>query len=460
MKISLNDLLKVKGKVVNPSLIENKVITGISIDSRTCKKGDIFFAIRGEKFDGHDFIDAVIKKGAKAVAADEKWFSKNRKKHNTALLIVKDTIKALGALASVYRDKFIIPFIAVAGSNGKTTAKDFVAYVLSKKYNVLKTEGNLNNALGVPLTLFRLNDEHEIAVIETGTNHFGEVKELCGILKPQIGMITNIGKEHLEFLKNIDGAAKAELELADYLNENYGTLFYNTDDKEIVKRISKRKIKIFKYGQMAGNDVKGKILGFRKFSPEVRIDYNKKSIKALLKVTGLQSFYAALSAAAIGLYFDMSMNEVKNALGEFIHEKTKRNEMIERNGIIIIDDTYNSNPDSVKMALNNLKQYEAKGAKHIVLADMLELGKESKKEHTDIGRLIGKMEFENLYTYGKESFYTFAGAVDVKNNFYFEDKKTLIDFINVNIHAGDIVLVKGSRGMKMEEAVQTIGKEK
>jgi UDP-N-acetylmuramoyl-tripeptide--D-alanyl-D-alanine ligase len=173
----------------------------------------------------------------------------------------------------------------------------------------------------------------------------------------------------------------------------------------------------------------------------------------------LQSFNAALSAAAIGLYFDLKMNEVKKALSDFTTEKTKRNEMIERDGIIIIDDTYNSNPDSVKIAVDNLKQYEVKGAKHIVLSDMLELGKESKKEHSEIGKLVEKMGFENLYTYGKESYCTFTGALNVKNNFYFDDKNTLIDFIKLNIKAGDMVLVKGSRGMKMEEVVQAIGKE-
>jgi UDP-N-acetylmuramoyl-tripeptide--D-alanyl-D-alanine ligase len=458
MKLSLSDLLKVKGKIFNSSLIENKIITGVSIDSRTCKKGDIFFAIRGEKFNGHDFINNAVSKGVKAAVVDEKWFKKNSKKINIALLTVKDTTKALGELASVCRDKFLIPFIAVAGSNGKTTAKDFIAHVLSEKYRVLKTEGNHNNDLGVPLTLFRLNEKHEIAVVETGTNHFGEVKNLCGILKPQFGVITNIGKEHLEFLKDIKGAAKAEFELAEYLQDNYGTFFYNTDDKEIIKRVSK-KIKVFKYGQGAGNDVKGKIVRFKKYSPEVEINSNEKSFKALLKVTGKQSFYAALSAAAIGLYFDLKMNEVKKALSDFKLEKTKRNEMIERGGIIIIDDTYNSNPDSVKIALENLKLYEAKGAKHIVLSDMLELGESSKKEHSEAGRLIDKMGFENLYTYGKESFYTFTGALHVKNNFYFEDKNTLIDFLKLSTRAGDIVLVKGSRGMKMEEVVQEIGKD-
>ncbi|RPI15250.1 MAG: UDP-N-acetylmuramoyl-tripeptide--D-alanyl-D-alanine ligase [Ignavibacteriae bacterium] len=458
MKIDFSDISKVNGKVINPAVIERKVFKNISIDSRTCKKGDIFFAIKGDKFDGHDFIGQVIKKGAGLVIADNKWYSANKKnyKNKNSFLIVNDTTGALGELAGVYRDKFVLPVIAIAGSNGKTTVKDVTAHVLSKKYNVLKTEGNLNNAIGVPLTLFRLNDEHQIAVIETGTNHFGEVAGLCRIVKPQFGLITNIGKEHLEFLSNINGAAKAEFELVDYLKKNYGTFFVNMDDVQIAKRTDIKKIKSFTFGQAENNDVKGKIKKFTGFSPEIEISYNRKKINALLKITGVQSFKAALCASATGLYFDVSFADVKKALEEFTSASAKRNEMICKDGITVIDDTYNSNPDSVKMALENLKHYKVRGRKHIVLGDMLELGKTSKREHENAGELVKKMGFESLYTYGEESYNTFKKARGVQSNFYFGDKYTLIEFLKLNLRKGDMVLVKGSRSMKMEEVVQEI----
>jgi UDP-N-acetylmuramoyl-tripeptide--D-alanyl-D-alanine ligase len=359
-------------------------------------------------------------------------------------------------LAGNYRNKFVIPVIAIAGSNGKTTVKDLTAYVLSKKYNVLKTEGNLNNAIGVPLTLFRLNKEHEFAVIETGTNHFGEIDYLSKIVKPQFGVVTNIGKEHLEFLLNINGAAKAEFELVEYLKKNYGTFFVNTNDREIVKRTDNKKIKVFTYGTGNRNDVKGKLIKFRGFNPEIEILFNNKKINTLLKITGIQSFNAAICAAAVGLYFDISINNVRKALSDFTMPKTKRNEMKVKDGITIIDDTYNSNPDSVKMALENLKHYKIKGNKHIVLGDMLELGKTSKKEHEAIGTLVKKTGFNSLYTYGRESFNTFKKAMGVQSNYYFSDKYTLIEFLKLNLKKEDMVLVKGSRSMKMEEVVQAI----
>lgn len=459
MKIEFSDITKLNGRIVNKSAIEKKIFTGVSIDSRTCKKGEIFFAIKGDKFNGHDFIDTALKKKAGLIVVEKKWYSINKKKYKNGknpFVIVNDTTEALGELAGIYRDKFVIPVIAVAGSNGKTTVKDLTAYVLSKKYKVLKTEGNLNNAIGVPLTLFRLNNEHEFAVIETGTNHFGEIAQLCNIIKPQFGVITNIGREHLEFLKSVGGAAKAEFELADYLKRNYGIFFMNNDDKQIEKRIDRKKIKTFRFGQSSGNDVKGKFLKFKGFSPKIRILYDGKKIDALLKITGLQSFYAALCSSAIGLYFDVNMNDIKNSLEDFKLNGTKRNEMVLKNGLIIIDDTYNSNPDSVKMALENLKHYRVKGNKHIVLGDMLELGKSGKKEHANIGKLVDKMGFKNLYTYGQESYNTFKKARGVQSNFYFDDKLTLIEFLKLNLRKGDMVLVKGSRSMKMEEIVQSL----
>lgn len=465
MKINLEDLLKLRGcEIVHPEKIETTQFNGVSIDSRHCKKGDLFFAIKGERFDGHNFLDDVYKRGVEAAVVSKKWFKKSKRDNNKIIdrftfVLVDDTISSLGELAGNYRNRFVIPVLAVGGSNGKTTNKDLIAHVLSKKYKVLKTEKNFNNNIGVPLTLFKLTKEYEFCVIETGTNHFGEVAELCGIVNPQFGVITNIGREHLEFFINLKGVIKAEFELVDYLKNHYGLFFWNKDDEILKKSFRSEKIKCFSYGQGKGSDIIGKLKKFNTFYPEIEIKFGKSIIRTKLNMIGLQSFNAALCAAAIGFYFDVSAGRIRDALSEFNPCSNGRNALRKIEGSWIIDDTYNSNPDSVLLALENLKNYRTRTKKHVVLADMLELGKSSKKEHYDVGELVKKMGFDNLYTYGNESYNTFKGAKGIRNNFFFSEKNTLIEFLNLNLKPEDIVLIKGSRGMKMEEVVNALYKE-
>ncbi len=462
MILSIDDIAGIKGiHIYNAENLGNKKFTGVSIDSRKCGKYDLFFAIKGERFDGHNFVTDVLKKGTVCAVVNEKWYNKNKSVLNRSFkkkcfVSVKDTEKAMGDIAAVYRNKFVIPVIGVAGSNGKTSTKDFIAEVLSAKYNVLKTVGNLNNQLGVPLTIFRLKPEHEIAVIEIGTNHFGEVEKLSKIAKPQFGLITNIGKEHLEFLKDIKGAAKAEGEIVEYLKTVYGTFFLNADDKFLKKYSNYKDIKTFSFAMNNKADVTGKFKKFKGFYPQIEIKYGKKKILAQLKNIGFQSCQAALCSAAVGFYFGLPVQDIKKRISGYKIESNRRNQLKSINGIRIIDDAYNSNPDSVKAALENLKAYSIKGKKYIVLGDMLELGKTSKAEHSNTGRLVKKMKFENLYTFGKYSHYTHTAAKGVKNNYHFTDKVTLGAMLKSQLEKGDAVLVKGSRSMKMEEVIEKI----
>ncbi len=464
MNLKVTDLLRLKNtKIVNAEAIEGLKFSGVSIDSRKCGKNDLFFAIIGERFDGHDFVKGVLKGGTKCAVVSKKWYSKlseteKRSFKNKCFITVEDTILSMGELANIYRSKFLIPLIGVAGSNGKTSTKDFIAHVLSKKYKVLKTEGNLNNTIGVPLTLFRLKDEHDFAVVELGMNHFKEIEYLCQVAKPQFGILTNIGKEHLEFLKDLKGVAKAEGELVEYLKETYGTLFLNADDKFITKMPGRTRMNVFSYGTNGRPDVKGRVKKFNTFYPEVEIKYHNKIINTTLNTIGFQSFQAALSAAAIGFYFEVPVNSIKKAVSEYKIESNKRNQLKNIRGVWVIDDTYNSNPDSVISALENLKAYKVNGNKYIVLGDMLELGKTSKKEHYEIGKLIKKMKFDNLFTFGKDSYQTFLGAKGLENNYHFSDKETLAEFVMLNIKKGDVMLAKGSRSMKMEEIIETLNK--
>ncbi|MCC6866703.1 MAG: UDP-N-acetylmuramoyl-tripeptide--D-alanyl-D-alanine ligase [Ignavibacteria bacterium] len=462
MNLSLDDLKKISGfKIINAEKFKNKKFTGVSIDSRKCSKNDLFIAIKGEKFDGHNFVSKVFLNGTQAAVVAENWYKKNkvsinRSLNNKYLIIVKDTVKALGEIARIYRNKFVLPVIGIGGSNGKTTTKDFIAEVLSVKYNVLKTKGNLNNQIGVPLTLFELNNKHDIAVIELGTNHFGEIDSLCRIAQPQFGLITNIGKEHLEFLNDLKGTAKAEGELAEYLKEFYGTFFLNADDKYLLKYKNSKNLKKISFGFKGKCDINGKVTGFTGFKPKIEITSGKKKITAQLKNIGLQSSYAALCAAAVGFYFEIPVQKLKQVLSGYKIKSNSRNQLKTSNSIMVIDDTYNSNPDSVKAALENLKAYNVKGNKYVVLGDMLELGKVSKAEHEATGRLIKKMGFNFLLTYGKQSSYTFKSAKGIKNNFHFENKETLSAFLKLHVKKGDMVLVKGSRSMKMEDIVNNL----
>ncbi len=463
MDLSIKDLLQIGGaKIVNENNIRNHRFSNVSIDSRKCASRDLFFAIRGERFNGHDFVCDVLKK-ARCAVVEKKWFdnlssSQKRSFNNKSLVTVGNTVKALGELANIFRRKFVIPVIAIGGSNGKTTTKDIVAYVLSKKFNVLKTEGNLNNELGLPLTLFRLKSDHEIAVIEVGTNHFGEIDRLCRIAEPQFGLLTNIGKEHLEFLRDLRGVAKAEGELVNYLQSKYGTMFLNADDMHLRKMAKKKNIKVFSFGSAGKVDVKGKVKRYKSFYPEIEVKYLKKKISTQLNTIGYQSYLAALGAAAVGLYFEVQSGDVKKALNEYRLNSNKRNQLRNISGAWIIDDTYNSNPGSVKPALENLRAFRINGSKFVVLADMLELGKSSIKEHREIGKLVRKLKFENLYTYGKDSYQTFLAAKGVKNNYHFQDKSTLSEFLKLNLKKGDAALVKGSRSMKMEEVIENLSK--
>lgn len=462
MQIDIEDLKKLsKSRFYGDMNFERLTFNGVSIDSRTCKKGNLFFAIKGEKFDGHKFLNDVFRRGVKGAVVNRIWYNKLNKSSKKQfekypVIAVKDTVKSLGELGSIYRSRFLLPVIAVGGSNGKTTAKEFIAGVLSKKLNVLKTEGNFNNEFGVPLTLFRLDKSHDVCVIETGANHFGEIDNLCRIAKPQFGIITNIGREHLEFFGDLNGVAKAECEMVDYLYSGYGTFFLNKADKVLREKVQKSGIKHFSFSSRGKADVTGKVKSFKGFNPEIEIKYGKEKFTAVLNSIGTQSFEAAICASAIGFYFGMSAGQMKNAFEKLNLQRNKRNDLKIKHGLYIIDDTYNSNPDSVKIALENLKRFKVKGKKHIVLADMLEIGKSSIKEHTESGKLVKKLGFENLYTYGNYAYSIFKGAKGTNNNFYFTDKQTLIEFLKLNVKAGDLILVKGSRAMKMEEVAEAL----
>ncbi|HTY36417.1 MAG TPA: UDP-N-acetylmuramoyl-tripeptide--D-alanyl-D-alanine ligase [Bacteroidota bacterium] len=460
MTLTVNDILDLPHvRSIGFERIHGPLCDGVSTDSRTVGQGKLFVALHGEKFDGHNFITKAIELGAAAIVADAKWAEANPimvSSLNIPILIVENTIKALGQLANLHRKKFRIPVVVVGGSNGKTTTKEMISAVLGTKLRVLSTEGNFNNHIGVPHTLLRLGKEHQAAVIEIGTNHFGEITHLCSVAEPTHVLITNIGREHLEFFGSVEGVAKAEAEAFDWIRQNpraKAVGFVNQDDKRIAKR-AKGLRRSVSYGFAKGPaSVKGKLAAFdddARALLEVK-PKGKKAFRFRVGVPGQHNALNALAAATVGLAFKISSKNIGEALSAF-RSASKRMQVVKLPQLTILNDTYNSNPDSAIAALNVLAGIRTGGKKIVVLADMLELGKNSVAEHLRIGQAVSKSGARHLLTFGPMSKNTHDGSAVVLKA-HFEDKKSLCEHLVEMITPGDVVLVKGSRGMKMEEVV-------
>jgi UDP-N-acetylmuramoyl-tripeptide--D-alanyl-D-alanine ligase len=358
-------------------------------------------------------------------------------------------------LARMYRVRFSIPIIAVAGSNGKTTTKDMIAAVLAEQYTVLSTQGNYNNHIGVPLTLFRLQKKHEIAVVEIGTNHPGELSWLCEIVDPTHGVVTAIGREHLEFFGSLEGVAREEGVLYESLRKRKkGTAFIHADDPTItvLARGIRRRIT---YGFRARRaDVRGRELkvnaeGCAKFllsSPRT-----KTPVEIQLGVPGEHNAVNALAAAAVGAAFRVPVKTVRRVLEE-IRPSSRRMEVINLEGVVIFNDTYNANPDSMLASLKTLAAIRVRGKRIAVLADMRELGAAGPEEHERIGRAVRDLRIDYLLTHGPlaRRIHESAGPVQA---IHYDQKNVLAEYLAELISPGDAVLVKGSRGMKMEDVV-------
>lgn len=452
-------------------------IKGISIDSRTIKPQEAFIAIKGNNFDGHDFISEAIKKGASCVIRERESKISNAR-HNTTFtphqsgagfIEVRDTIKALGNIANFQRNKFALPVIAVTGSNGKTTIKEMLAWVLSLKYKVLKNEGTKNNQIGLPLTLLKLDTSYDMAVVELGTNHPGEIEYLSRIASPNIGIIINIGPAHLEYLGDLKGVFREKYTLIENLQNPYLAIL-NADDsllKEYALQQAKKPF-ILSFGiqgdcDFCGSDINMK---FARVNPAPRskgrsitrcgVNFllNKKH-KFSLKTPGCFNIYNALASIAVARVFGLEYNDIRMRLGDFDFP-TSRLKLTEFKEIKFIDDTYNSNPLSLKEALGMLANFSCKGRKIFVMGDMLELGKEKELFHYEAGEDVAKV-CDIFITVGELSGLSAEAArknrSDSKNIFRCTSVREAgeILFNRISPKKDDIVLIKGSRAMRMEE---------
>ncbi len=428
---------------------------GVRTNSKEVEKGNLFVALKGDKTDGHKYALDALDKGAAAVVASKRWFKENYDDvKDLRLIVVPDTLAGLGKLAKYHRKRIDVPAIAVAGSNGKTTTKRMIAHLLREKYNVMESPKNFNNKIGVPLTLFLLKEEHQVAVIEIGTNEPGEIAALSDITEPTAGLITNIGKEHLEKLKDLDGVEIEETFLFGFLHKTDRTAFINIDDERL-KRYTVVIDNKITYGTSDEAHISGKIELDEKLRPTLNINAEDRSIKAEMKTFGYESGLNGLAATAVAFYAGLSEEQIKSGLESF---ETKKDEGFGRmslekvGGFNIINDCYNANPVSTKTALATLKQTPKEARKFAVLGDMLELGESSEEEHREIIKLAAESADEVILFGGemKSGFENIAKPDNVKLT---ATKAEIIELISDKIKDGDYVLIKGSRGMKMEEAV-------
>ena len=465
MGVSGKDIMTVAREIGNDnSSIREMEYTSVSIDSRSMPDGAVFFAIRGEQRDGHDFVPEASKR-AGAVVVDQRWWdeygSAKKTDIRSPIIIVDDTVKALGNLARLHRRKFNIPILAITGTSGKTTTKDMVVQVLGKKYAVHRTKGNFNNHLGLPLTLFDMKAADEISVVEIGMNHPGEIEYLCSIAEPTHGLITNIGKGHLEFFDSIDHVAREKGSLFRWIEKDSGRLaFVNAGDQRVVGQASSVTNTV-RYGFDTDDfDVTASVMenddaGRFRFGFRGRNTSEMYSVR--LSVPGEHQVINALAAAAVGLHFGVDGHDICDTLKHF-SPPDKRNVVRKIKGITIVDDTYNANPDSMQAALLMFRSVKTAGKKILVLGDMLELGALSGEEHGRVGLIIPDLGFEYVFTFGSESQALFEASA-VPFGGHFEDKKKLVGELMDIIEEGDAILVKGSRGMKMEEIIHFIDKK-
>lgn len=410
----------------------------VTTDSRNCPQGSLFFALKGANFNGNQYAESALEKGCSYAIVDEAEYVKDER-----FVLVHDCLTALQQLANFHRRKLKTPIIGITGTNGKTTTKELIAAVLAKEFNVAFTQGNLNNHIGVPLTLLKLTSATEIAVVEMGANHVGEIKQLAEIAEPNFGLITNIGRAHLEGFGSFENIIKTKTELYDFVrNTKNGKLFVDIDNP-ILKEKSEG-ITSVTYGADTSAFVSGKVLSNNPLL-EIEWSFFDKSYRVQTQLIGEYNFSNVMAAVAVGKFLGVNVHEICNALGEYSPSNNRSQlKKTERNTLIV--DAYNANPTSMLAALSNFCKMAGR-TKSLILGDMLELGEESDEEHAKIIDFIEKNRCEHVYLVGKQ-------FKKLNNNAHaFETVEELMEELKNNPLAGRTVLVKGSHGIHLEKCL-------
>ena len=427
-------------KTLKKPLIEK--VVGISTDSRDIKEGDLYIAITGEKVDGHSFLTDVFDKGA-STALVSKPVTESRGKQ----IKIDDPINAIGKVARAWRDQFQIPVIGITGSNGKTSTKELLKYILSAKYDIHATEGNYNTSIGLPLTILKLTEYHGVSILEMGANQPKDIEKLCKIADPNHGLITNIAPAHLEGFGNIESVAKTKGELFEHLTK--GKSFVNLADSRI------NELEIYgdsiTFGLTANCDYPVDLHNDEDGSIVLTIDTQEIHTNSV----NLSFAKNIIACSAIANELDISWEAIKDRIITFRPPKGRCE--IKTNGkITIIDDTYNANVESTLAAIDYLKAFSGNGKRIFVFGDMLELGSSSEKQHRIIGEKCQKEELSAVFTFGNETIVAHEEINESILHKHFDEKEALLSSLNDIISKGDKILVKGSRGMRMEEIVGEI----
>jgi UDP-N-acetylmuramoyl-tripeptide--D-alanyl-D-alanine ligase len=415
--------------------------TGVTTDTRKIIKGNVFFALSGENFDGNAFAADALSKGCSHAVVDNKEFALDNR-----YILVNDCLAELQKLASYHRSQLKIPFIGITGTNGKTTTKELIAAVLSQKYKVLYTQGNLNNHIGVPLTLLRITSDIEIAIIEMGANHPQEIEFLCNIADPNYGLITNIGKAHLEGFGGFEGVKKTKNELYKHLIKHGGTIFANGDNPILMSLLEKQKVNKVFYGNSASSVCKGKNV---KSDPYLEFEVDNVGV-ITTKLAGGYNLENALAAICIGLHFQVLPENIKVALQNY-EPSNQRSQIKKTDKNLMVMDYYNANPSSMEAALENFEKMEHP-KKAVILGDMLELGSESEFEHRKVINKLSLMKLDKRILVGNN----FCSVSSLSSINCFKTSEEARTYIESNPFDGYLILIKGSRGIKLENIVEKI----
>ncbi|MDI6799319.1 MAG: UDP-N-acetylmuramoyl-tripeptide--D-alanyl-D-alanine ligase [Actinomycetota bacterium] len=464
IEIKLKTLIKAEPSMMVYRGSPNLSIDSVSTDTRSLKRGDIYIPLRGENFDGHIFIKDAISKGASGFFFDtmteEIDCILKETKQDILALAVPDTLKSLQLLARLVRDELKCHVVAITGSSGKTTTKDLLTSILEAKYDVLSSKANYNNEVGLPLNILRAKRSTEIMILEMGMRGMGQISELCKIAKPTVGVITNIGRAHYALLGSERAIAEAKSELVRCVQRD-GAVILNYDDKWTPTLRAMTKSKLITYGFSKGADVFGEILSISAPNhSRVRLFYQGSSAEVDMPLSGKQNAYNALAAAGVALWLGLSLDEVKEGL-ETSSISSMRMELIgSENGITVINDAYNANPDSMISALESLADFPTKGCKIAVLGDMAELGEIAEKSHLEVGRSVKEKGIDILIAVGDMAALIARGALeagmDEKAVFYSKEIPDAKKIIEDELEQGDVVLFKASRIMRLERLIEAI----
>lgn len=432
-----------------PQMQAQATLADVCTDTRKIQPGSLFVCLRGERFDGHSFASQAAQLGAAALLVDHPVDA------DVPQLVVTDTGKALLQLAGWYRRRFQLPVVGLTGSVGKTTTKEFIALVLGAKYNTLKTQGNLNNEIGVPQMLFRLEDSHTAAVIEMGMNHFGEISRLTRAVAPTVGLITNIGVSHIENLGSRAGILQAKLEILEGMAPDAPLIVNMDNDMLRTVKLGDRPLLTFAIDDQSA-DFTATDIAEQGSTTTFTVHHSTFTQPVTIPTVGIHNVYNALAAMAVGYVTGVDPAAAASALANYVPAGMRQN-LVQVGGVQVIEDCYNASPDSMRAALQTLGKLPV-NRRYAVLGAMLELGDYAKEAHTQVGKMAAENGIDGVLAYGADAAYIVEAAkqAGLENARLFDTKEALAQSLAQQVQPGDGVLFKGSRGMHLEDVMHTV----